>query len=76
MGTCFSPLPLLFLLVIPRTGNLLGKGVIARPLHRSYRHSVRREYPFWVYILASRSRDLYTGMTNNLPARLQNTATV
>jgi len=25
-----------------------------------------REYHFWVYILASRSRNLYVGITNNL----------
>ena len=30
----------------------------------------RREYHFWVYILASRSRNLYIGMTNNLTRRL------
>ena len=29
----------------------------------------RREYHFWVYILASRSRNLYVGMTNNLVRR-------
>jgi putative endonuclease len=29
----------------------------------------RREYRFWVYILSSRSRSLYTGVTNNLKAR-------
>ena len=28
-----------------------------------------REYHFWVYILASRSRNLYIGMTNNLYSR-------
>jgi putative endonuclease len=28
------------------------------------------EYCFWVYILASRSRSLYIGMTNNLRKRL------
>ena len=33
--------------------------------------SVRREYHFWVYLLASRSRNLYVGMTNNLSARLR-----
>jgi putative endonuclease len=32
---------------------------------------VQREYHFWVYILASCSRNLYIGMTNNLAARLQ-----
>ena len=32
---------------------------------------MRREYHFWVYILASRSRNLYTGMTSNLAARLR-----
>ncbi len=31
-----------------------------------------REYHFWVYILSSRSRNLYMGVTNNL---LQRTAT-
>ena len=31
---------------------------------------MRREYHFWVYILASRSRNLYVGMTNSLHARL------
>ena len=28
-----------------------------------------REYHFWVYILSSRSRNLYVGMTNNLSGR-------
>jgi putative endonuclease len=28
-----------------------------------------REYHFWVYILSSRSRNLYIGMTNNLKHR-------
>lgn len=32
---------------------------------------MQREYHFWVYILASRSRTLYTGMTNNLTVRLR-----
>ncbi len=30
----------------------------------------RREYHFYVYILASRSRDLYVGFTNNLQTRI------
>jgi putative endonuclease len=30
---------------------------------------MRREYSFWVYILASRSRNLYIGITNNLRNR-------
>ena len=30
----------------------------------------RREYHFWVYILSSRSRNLYVGMTNSLVRRL------
>ena len=29
----------------------------------------RRDYHFWVYILASRSRTLYIGMTNSLVSR-------
>jgi putative endonuclease len=29
------------------------------------------EYHFWVYILSSRSRNLYVGMTNNLPDRTE-----
>ena len=29
-----------------------------------------REYHFWVYILSSRSRNLYIGMTNNLDRRI------
>jgi putative endonuclease len=29
-----------------------------------------REYHFWVYILGSRSRNLYVGMTNNLVRRI------
>ena len=29
-----------------------------------------REYHFWVYILSSRSRSLYIGMTNNLIRRV------
>ena len=31
----------------------------------------RREYDFWVYILASRSRTLYIGMTNGLMHRTE-----
>jgi putative endonuclease len=30
----------------------------------------KREYHFWVYILASRSRNLYTGVTNSLIGRV------
>ena len=30
-----------------------------------------REYHFWVYVLASRSRNLYVGMTNDLVGRLE-----
>jgi putative endonuclease len=30
----------------------------------------RREYHFWVYILSSRSRNLYVGMTNSLTGRV------
>ncbi len=30
-----------------------------------------REYHFWVYILSSRSRNLYIGITNHLPRRTQ-----
>ena len=29
-----------------------------------------REYHFWVYILASRSRNLYIGFTNNIRTRI------
>jgi putative endonuclease len=29
-----------------------------------------REYHFWVYILASRSRNLYVGFTNNIRGRI------
>ncbi len=36
-----------------------------------------REYHFWVYILSSRSRNLYVGMTNNLSRRtLTHTAAI
>jgi putative endonuclease len=31
---------------------------------------MQREYDFWVYILSSRSRNLYIGITNNLSGRL------
>jgi len=31
---------------------------------------MKREYNFWVYILSSRSRNLYIGITNNLTGRL------
>ena len=30
----------------------------------------KREYQFWVYILGSRSRNLYVGLTNNLRRRV------
>ena len=30
----------------------------------------QREYHFYVYILSSRSRDLYVGVTNNISARI------
>jgi len=30
---------------------------------------MKRDYDFWVYILSSRSRNLYVGMTNNLRGR-------
>ncbi len=30
----------------------------------------RREYHFWVYILSSRSRNVYIGMTNDLRRRV------
>ena len=30
----------------------------------------RREYHFWGYILSSRSRSLYIGVTNNLSSRI------
>jgi putative endonuclease len=30
---------------------------------------MKREFHFWVYILSSRSRNLYVGMTNNLHGR-------
>lgn len=30
----------------------------------------RREYHFYVYIMASRSRDLYIGLTNNIYTRV------
>ena len=30
----------------------------------------RREYHFWVYILSSRSRNLYVGVTNSLVGRV------
>jgi putative endonuclease len=32
---------------------------------------MRREYDFWVYILSSRSRSLYIGITNNLRRRVR-----
>ena len=31
----------------------------------------KRQYDFWVYIMASRSRTLYTGMTNGLTHRVE-----
>ena len=31
---------------------------------------MQREYDFWVYILSSRSRNLYIGITNGLSGRL------
>ena len=30
----------------------------------------KREYQFWVYVLGSRSRNLYVGLTNNLRRRV------
>ncbi|HSY37405.1 MAG TPA: GIY-YIG nuclease family protein [Acidobacteriaceae bacterium] len=34
-------------------------------------HPMPREFHFWVYILSSRSRNLYVGMTNHLPRRTE-----
>jgi putative endonuclease len=34
-----------------------------------YSPAMKREFHFWVYILSSRSRNLYVGMTNNLHGR-------
>ncbi len=31
---------------------------------------MKREYHFWVYIMASKSRRLYVGMTNSLVTRV------
>ena len=30
-----------------------------------------REWRFWVYILASKSRHIYTGVTNNIERRVR-----
>ena len=32
---------------------------------------MKREWHFWVYIVASKSRRIYTGMTNNLGRRVR-----
>ncbi len=32
---------------------------------------MKREYHFWVYIMASKSRRLYVGMTNSLVTRVE-----
>ena len=32
--------------------------------------SSKRDYHFWVYVLGSRSRNLYVGLTNNLRRRV------
>jgi putative endonuclease len=31
---------------------------------------MKREYHFWIYIMASKSRCLYVGMTNSLVTRV------
>jgi putative endonuclease len=72
-------LAFVFLSVIP-AGNLLAfalalllsfpQGICFFPPRRNaILPSMKRDYNFWVYILSSRSRNLYIGMTNNLPAR-------
>jgi putative endonuclease len=70
---------LLFFLSFP-VGNLLFAFALAFLASHSLRESTsnnlcyhpampRREYHFWVYILSSRSRNLYIGMTNSLIRR-------
>ena len=53
-------LPLHFLLSCPLGICFLSASLSGMP---------RREYHFWVYILSSRSRNLYVGMTNSLIRR-------
>jgi putative endonuclease len=60
---------LAFLVVIPE-GNLLLDHGSPTHHHPCYAPAMpQREYQFWVYILSSRSRNLYVGMTNGLIRR-------
>jgi putative endonuclease len=48
--------------------NMRGKATTARATVMA--SMGQREYAFYVYILSSRSRNLYVGMTNNLGVRI------
>ena len=57
-----------FLLVIPEGDLLLHFQLILPPANLL--QMPPREYHFWVYILSSRSRNLYVGMTNDIHRRV------
>lgn len=63
-GICFS----LLLPPLPLHLHLLFR--LSFPKGTCFFNLMPREYHFWVYILASRSRNLYIGMTNSLTTRL------
>ena len=69
-GNLLLPLPLSLLLFLPSCLSF-PKGIrfSANPTPCYHSAMPPREYHFWVYILSSRSRNLYIGVTNNLTHR-------
>jgi putative endonuclease len=62
-----------FLVVIPEGNLLLAFAVafaFAPPRSAAILPPMHRDYDFFVYILSSRSRNLYIGITNSLTGRL------
>jgi putative endonuclease len=75
---CRSERPLLSFFVVIPEGNLLlyvcchshRKSAFPIPQSATIPPMPSREYHFWIYILASRSRNPYIGITNNLKRRV------